>query len=146
MKRDLVFFIGALLFAIVLGGLIGEIHGRSWTFGNVVPLVISDTRPRIPTVTIQDISDGIIHGHVTDHVRIFGGDHAVVTSSGAFSIPLTHLTKIVAVTIPAGMKFVASKNGKKYYPVSSPSGSRIALKNRVYFASAEDAEKAGFKK
>ena len=146
MNRDLLFFIGALLLAVTLGGLVGELHGRSWTFANIAPAIHQDVRSLVPTVTIQDISDGMIHGVATGHVRLFGGDHTVQNSSGAFAIPLSQLTKIVTVIIPPGMKFVASKNGTKYYPVNSPSGAKIVVKNRVYFADSESAEKSGYKK
>ena len=42
--------------------------------------------------------------------------------------------------------FVASKTGKKYYAVDSASGKKIKEENRVYFASEEEAEKAGYAK
>ena len=40
--------------------------------------------------------------------------------------------------------YVASKTGKKCYLVDSPAGKRIKEDNRVYFASKEEAEKAGY--
>lgn len=40
--------------------------------------------------------------------------------------------------------FVASKTGKKYYPVDSAAAKKIKEENRVTFRSAEDAEKAGY--
>jgi len=40
--------------------------------------------------------------------------------------------------------FVASKSGKKFYPVDSASAKKIAEENRVFFKTAEEAEKAGF--
>jgi hypothetical protein len=58
--------------------------------------------------------------------------------------PLAGLKNVVTVTVPAGMKYVASKNGKYYYPVESVAGEKIVPANRVYFASEGDAEAAGF--
>jgi micrococcal nuclease len=43
-------------------------------------------------------------------------------------------------------EFMASKTGKRYYPLWCAAGQRIAEKNRVYFASAIDAEKTGLTK
>jgi hypothetical protein len=40
--------------------------------------------------------------------------------------------------------FVASKNGKLYYPVSCKLSNRLAEKNKVYFDTKEEAEGAGF--
>ena len=51
---------------------------------------------------------------------------------------------IVEVHVPVGMKFVASKKGTKYYAVESAGGERIVPQNRVYFATAAEAEAAGY--
>ncbi|MBT3292769.1 S1 RNA-binding domain-containing protein [Candidatus Peregrinibacteria bacterium] len=42
--------------------------------------------------------------------------------------------------------FVASKSGKKFYSVESAQGKKIKEENRVYFATEEEAEKAGLSK
>lgn len=41
--------------------------------------------------------------------------------------------------------FVASKNGSVYYPAACPSARRISIENRLFFASALEAEKGGFR-
>lgn len=41
-------------------------------------------------------------------------------------------------------KYLASKNGKKYYPADCPAAARIAEANRIWFSSAAEAEGAGF--
>ncbi len=43
-------------------------------------------------------------------------------------------------------KYLASKNGKMYYPVSCKSASRIKDKNRVYFKTEDDAKYLGYRK
>jgi hypothetical protein len=40
--------------------------------------------------------------------------------------------------------YVASKNGKLYYGATCSGAKRISLKNEVWFASREDAEKSGY--
>lgn len=40
-------------------------------------------------------------------------------------------------------KYLASKNGKKYYPADCPAASRIAEANRIWFNSTTEAEQAG---
>ncbi len=41
-------------------------------------------------------------------------------------------------------KYVASRNGTKYYPVSCSSANRIHDENRVYFQSSQEAILAGY--
>lgn len=41
-------------------------------------------------------------------------------------------------------KYVASKNGAKYYPIDCSSANRIKAENRVFFDSAAEAERAGY--
>lgn len=63
--------------------------------------------------------------------------------------PLQYQHDAFAVPDAAGdyketLPFVASKAGTKYYPVGCKSVSRIKDENKIYFASAIDAQKAGF--
>jgi len=52
---------------------------------------------------------------------------------------------IATEELPAGAaQFIASKTGKKYYPVDSAQGKKIKEENRVYFPSADAAKEAGF--
>jgi micrococcal nuclease len=58
-------------------------------------------------------------------------------------------TTTQAKGVPKGAEkgqFMASKTGKRYYPLWCAAGQRIAEKNRVYFASAIEAEKTGLTK
>ena len=45
---------------------------------------------------------------------------------------------------PKASGFIASKNGTKYYPIDCASANRIKPENRLYFALAIDAQKAGY--
>jgi hypothetical protein len=44
----------------------------------------------------------------------------------------------------AGKNFFASSRGSKYYTISCSAGKTIKQENRVYFATGEEAEKAGY--
>lgn len=44
----------------------------------------------------------------------------------------------------SGGAYVASKNGKRYYPVDCAAANRIASANRIWFQSREEAESKGF--
>lgn len=49
-----------------------------------------------------------------------------------------------AVEVPEGAKFVASKDGKKFYEVDSAAGKKIKAEKRVYFKTEEEATEAGY--
>ena len=44
----------------------------------------------------------------------------------------------------SGKNFFASSRGTKYYPVGCAGGKNIKIENRIYFATKEDAERAGY--
>lgn len=97
-------------------------------------------------VTLEGFRDGLLRGHAAGPVRLFVGQSPVaIEPDGSFSLdhPGFHVHE-VTVHVPAGMAFVASKNGKKYHSVTSAAGERIVPANRVYFKDAASAEAAGF--
>jgi hypothetical protein len=85
-------------------------------------------------------------GSVSGGVRLVAGGRAIVPArDGSFAIHDTKLlTNHVIITIPDGMRFVASKRGKKFYPVESADAQRIVPANRVYFPDEQSARNAGF--
>ena len=135
----------AILAALLLGVLLGSILRIART--PVSPMIlVEDRRPLIPVVRIDGAEDGHIVGSVHGDVRVFLGDRVVVpNASGSFRVPGRNLLKdVTTVRIPSGMRFVASKRGKKYYPVASASAAKLAPANRVYFRDTASAEHAGF--
>lgn len=104
----------------------------------------SDQRPPVPTINIEGIRNGLLHGEIIGSARIVFGKK-ILTQSGVFALDAAHiLTNEVSVTVPNGMQFVASKRGKKYYPVFSRAGENLAPKNRVYFVTEHEAQLAGY--
>ena len=53
-------------------------------------------------------------------------------------------TAVASSSGPGAKNFVASKNGAKYYGAGCSGASRIKAANQVWFASASDAEAAGY--
>lgn len=49
-----------------------------------------------------------------------------------------------SVEVPEDAKFVASKDGKKFYAVDSAAGKKIKAEKRVYFKTEEEATEAGY--
>ncbi len=48
------------------------------------------------------------------------------------------------ISTPSGKNYFASKRGKKYYTIGCSAGNSIKQENRVYFATSDEAEKAGY--
>lgn len=133
---------------MVLAGLSGYTAGRVVTLRQWAdpPFVLEpDLRPRIPVVRVEGMEDGKVIGHVRGDVRVFWGEEMVIPDgSGAFRLAPDVLEEEINIAVPVGARFVASRRGKRYYPVASSMASRLAPAYRVYFRSTEEAEEAGF--
>ena len=142
----------ALLVAcIVLAFACGSVSGLVCAFAYGVearpPALVHASGSVAPAVTLQGFRDGALRGNAVG-VRLFARDVPVdVAPDGSFALvhPAFRVEE-VSVPVPPGMRFVASKNGRKYHAVDSASGERIAPQNRVYFPDAAAAERAGFAK
>lgn len=145
---DLAPFAGALLLAFVCGYLLGRLITERRTLVSA-PMQMRDlSRPLVPTVRVEGVVNGQLKGALFGEARFFlGGKQIVPDQSGSFVVPAgSLLTNTIEITVPEGMRFVASRRGKKYYPVDSASASNLAPANRVYFKTAEEAEGAGYKR
>lgn len=133
---------------VILAGLSGYTAGRMVALRQWAdpPFVLEpDVRTRVPVVRVEGVEEGKIIGHIRGDVRVFWGEEMVIPDgSGAFRLAPDALEEEIAVAIPAGARFVASRRGKRYYPVASAMANRLAPAYRVYFRSAEEAEEAGF--
>lgn len=109
--------------------------------------LVTQTGSSVAVVHIDGIRNGALVGSVQGSVYLTAGGKAVIpTEGGTFVITdKSVLTNMVEIAVPPGMQFVASKRGKKYYPVTSSQGQKLAPANRIYFPSAEAAEEAGFR-
>jgi len=138
---------GFLFLAATLGYLTGRIIDTHIAIASAPPLaVVQDTRLRVPVIHIEGIRNGFLEGTMSSGARLIIGDRYVVpTASGTICIAAApFLTDHVTVEVPEGMRFVASKYGKKYYSVNSAAGSRLKPENRVYFDTEVEAQKVGF--
>lgn len=109
--------------------------------------IIPDTRPLIPTVIITGIENGELLGTIRGEMRLFLGDKQIVPDgSGSFRVPAGILkTDVHTIAAPEGMQFVASKKGKRFYPVQAKQAQALAPKNRIYFRTQEEAQAAGYR-
>lgn len=143
--RTVLLTAAAIGVSLLLGTLFGAIFTATHRPSSSITLH-PDVRPTIPVIRINGIEDGKITGSIHGNARLFLGDvMPIPDGSGAFRIPAGNLFRdTVTVRVPAGMRFVASRRGKKYYPVRSANAAKLAPANRVYFADAESALRAGY--
>lgn len=136
-----------MFLAVGIGYLMGRLHESFLKIPKTALQIVPDKRARVPVVNIDDVQQGMIHGTASGHVRIFGENHMVVPDAqGVFVIPLSSLRRTVEIRVPDGARFAASKNGKKYYDITSAAAARLKPETRVYFRTSEEAERAGYKK
>ncbi len=133
--------------ALCAGAVMEQVWIRSTVDSSTLLTLVQDARPRVCTVEVDGMRDGSIAGRITGSGRVFiGTTQAIPNASGSFLVAAgDFLTNRITITIPPGMKFVASKRGTKYYALQSSQAKSIAPANRVYFATPAEAEAAGFR-
>lgn len=140
--------IGALLMALVCGYLAGRVMTRTLGIPHTPLTVRQSSGTLVATVSLEGIENGMLRGVIHGGARFVVGSTIVVPDgSGAFRVPAqTTLKNIVHVSVPDSARFVASKRGKKYYPVNDPAAAKLSAANRVFFLTTEEAEKAGYRR
>lgn len=151
--------LGVLLSGIFTGIIIENIRQSEQKEYNFSQKKISEISP--PVLTLNTIENGILSGTVEGgQVRIFLQPKSKTQKKNIKIIQPTspqnpeYFTLSVAeilpmlkkIPSPAGMQFVASKRGKKFYALDDPRAFLISTKNRIFFSSAKNAEISGYKK
>jgi len=135
---------------LCLGYLIGRLTTDIEINNNPPPIIplSFDINQKVPYVKINKITNNIMEGWILDKdVRLVVGEKLVeIQSDRTFQVDVQKIINIIDIHIPAGMNYLASKKGKKYYSVYSKSGAKIKPANRIYFKTEQDAIQAGFKK
>jgi len=101
---------------------------------------------RASIVHIDEINRGSIVGTVGTGARLIIGDEPILPSPDrSFSVSASKfLVNIVDIKVPRDTKFVASKRGRKYYPIESSKWK--SLKSELlFFRSREEAEAIGYR-
>jgi uncharacterized protein YneF (UPF0154 family) len=106
----------------------------------------------ITTIKLMEVKNGKLIGEVTgDNARIAYSPADIIDLKigDKFEIPINNISLqkyYQEESIPSDTLFIASKNGKYYYPIFDKRALGIAMKNRVYFSKSSDAEKMGYLK
>jgi len=86
----------------------------------------------------ENISSGVKIEYPNQN-SVQGTDQASNVVS-AVSSPIIQTSNL----IPAGKNYFASSRGSKYYTLGCSAGKSIKQANRVYFATTDEAERAGY--
>lgn len=161
MKKEIMAFLGASIFFIgIFTGIIlehlrqGEQKISYFTPTNISELPQIPAQQKIPVISLFPIENGILLGKISgNEVRI-----DIVSQSGKKSLTQVFQTGPLALDIreiiptlkeiphPKNTKFTASKRGKKFYALDDPRAFLVSPKNRIFFATEEDAKEKGFRR
>ncbi len=133
--------IGVIIF------LSGMIVDRFWLTQNFQYVgIVHEDEGLVPVLNITSIKDGFLRGEVMQgDLRVVAGANGGESIDGKIEVDLGEaLMSYETNLIPEGAQFIGSKNSSKYHPISSNAARQILPKNRIYFTSAEEAERAGY--
>ncbi len=141
-----VFVWPAAILLIAIGVCLGILFLTIFRSANHTFVLRESENAEVPTVTIDGYRDGALVGTTHRTRLIVGNTVAVPDGSGAFAIRNSVVSQQTGgvQAAPVGTQFVASKRGKKYYPVGSAGADRLSPANKIYFQSREAAEAAGY--
>lgn len=115
--------------------------------------IVPEISEKIPLIHFEKIENGVMHGKTGEkEVRFIIGqdeeDAEIFTSHGGeFNFPVIKILPMLSkLPAPEWANFVASSRGSKYWPLDTPEAFLLSVKNRTFFASEEDAMKAGYEK
>ncbi len=142
--------IGVLLFSI--GFLGGTIWQKRFVSLQIPDLVwAEESSSEVSVLFLKKIENGVLSGNNEGkQVRFVIGEkqeEIVPLQSGEFSFDVTTiLPNLKQIPAPTGMLFVASKRGKKFWPLDAPEANMLSPKNRIFFKNTEEATSQGFER
>lgn len=85
----------------------------------------------------------VLDTHIQPALTITGQSASAIASSSSANKTSSPSSTVITQS-GIQKKYLASKNGKLYYPSSCKASNRIKEENRVWFESPQDAERAGY--
>jgi hypothetical protein len=153
MNKDLLNSILAGLLVLAIGILsgysLGFYRGAQSRFPEI--RTVADINPGVATLRLDGMKDGKLKGSVAGReirVVVASQDIRTFAPGEILEIPVSASASVSATapSIPADAQFIASRRGKLYYSVFDPRALELSPENRLYFRSAEEAEKGGYQK
>ncbi|QQR83948.1 hypothetical protein IPJ72_01975 [Candidatus Peregrinibacteria bacterium] len=112
---------------------------------------VNDVNEGVTTLQLitakQGVLKGVIAGNRSGRIAYQPEKIIEIAAGESFEIPLNEIDNPIInlkEIIPDWAQFAASKQGKYYYSVLEPSVLNLSETNRLFFATAQDAEQAGF--
>ena len=111
---------------------------------------VPDLNPGTATIKFLKLENGLLKGEIAGAEARLAYDTENILSlepGDAFEIPVYQVSLYQyysARDLPEDINYIASKNGKYYYSVLNSKAFSLTPKNRLYFKTAEEAEKAGY--
>lgn len=157
MKRKRTEKINAIILALLI---LGTGYFSGYTLGyfraadNAFPEIqtMPELNPGIATLRLMEVKNGQLIGETAGQkMRIAYNTQNILEleKNALFSVPIADISLkdyYPARSVPADAMFMASREGRYYYSVFEKSAYRISEKNRVFFGSAAEAEKNGYKR
>ena len=136
----------SVVFAVLFGWMLGQMDDVQDDYAATPMRIVNDSGSTVPVVIIDAWRGETLRGKTEGEVRLMVEGKAVAPAiDGSFSLGTApKAPSPSAASVPEGAQFVASKRGKKYYPVGSSAGEGLSPANRIYFQSEAEAEAAGY--
>lgn len=142
------FFYSALVVSFALGGFAGITIEKFDKIDNEQSLeIVPNQAETVPVIYFDKIENGVMYGKTgTKEARIIVADDEINTiNNGEFNFSVLKILPMLQVLpAPEGMQFAASSKGTRYWPLDAPQAFLLAEQNRVFFASEEEAQNAGY--
>lgn len=142
-------YTGKLIFTFGISAGAGILIGW-WQMQNTAeaiakPIATPENFHTVPILSIEKIENGMMKGSSNQEIRItLPSGNTEIMAGGSFSVSVVDILPMLkTLPAPSGAMFVASKSGKKYYPLDHPSAFLLSPKNRVFYFSETDAIKSG---
>lgn len=139
-------FLIIIFLSLFLGILIGILISQINNYKNRSDINIQNIEEnKIPVLIFEKIENGILFGEIKNQESriIIKNETNIINGKFNFSVEEI-LPNLKTLPAPQNTKFVASKRGKYFYPLDSPRAFLIAIKNRIFFKTKEEANKNGY--
>jgi hypothetical protein len=151
-KKDLIHTLSAACLILAIGLTTGFSLGHYRAARAAFPQMreMTDLNPGIATIKFLKLENGLLKGEIAgaDARLAYDTEHILSLEPGdVFEIPVYQVSLYQyysARDLPEGINYIASKNGKYYYSVLNARAFSLTPKNRLYFKTAQEAEKAGY--
>ena len=133
---------------LLIGFTMGYFQAKAQSFSKIE--IIDEVNPGITTIKLLEVKGGKLIGKISGRkARLaYNPDNILeLDKESEFEIPLNKIRLkdyYVADTIPEGILYIASKNGKYYYSIVEKKAFNLSQKNRVYFKTSKEAEAKGY--